>query len=586
MKKLTMIRPILYLLLPTLLWAQIMQQKPGDEKVKNEKSEGVDISKIMTPNLSVFESRLYDELAIAKSTGEEKRIREIESILARHYQPKHSIGRASKSREWVQVNDILLSEGEDETSWKPNDWYPDIFIAQANYNEKAVSLCSRSNGDLYAVYEDYGSNKVQLRIKKSTDGGHTWNLFQTLTGDQKDLWWPCAVIGEGQKNRLFISFYTSNQEIYIGTYDLDNPAWGFIMVQSSGDNIRPRICVDYDNYYYIYIVWIEEDWPSADDIYFSRSLDFGVSFTTPQSLGGGVHNNLDIGWGNQNLYIVYQSDSPGKINLIKSNSPYGGTTWSSPLLISSNENKHDYPRIAVSKYDNKACVVYKMDYSSTNADVRYSYTTNGTQWNINNSISSSTSPEMLADIFYMPYSTTGNNFHVAWYHDGYIKYRNSDDLSNWSSAQTISNNANNSLDDFVSVIANPANKGIVAWVYKYSSTDYDIHNDTDVPTTITTQNNNISTTNVQLYQNYPNPFNPETTIKFYNTKVEPVSISIYNTAGQKVRSLVNEEVMSIGEHEIKWDGKNEAGESLSSGVYFYKIITPTMTSGSKMSLIK
>jgi hypothetical protein len=86
--------------------------------------------------------------------------------------------------------------------------------------------------------------------------------------------------------------------------------------------------------------------------------------------------------------------------------------------------------------------------------------------------------------------------------------------------------------------------------------------------------------------NYPNPFNPETTIKFYNNKLESVSIVIYNVAGQKVRTLVNEELMSIGEYELKWDGKNESGESLPSGTYFYKIITPTMTSGSKMTLIR
>lgn len=86
--------------------------------------------------------------------------------------------------------------------------------------------------------------------------------------------------------------------------------------------------------------------------------------------------------------------------------------------------------------------------------------------------------------------------------------------------------------------------------------------------------------------NYPNPFNPETTIKFYNNKLEPVSIDIYNVAGQKVRTLMNEEVISVGEHELKWDGKNDTGESLSSGIYFYKIITPTMTSGSKMTLIR
>lgn len=86
--------------------------------------------------------------------------------------------------------------------------------------------------------------------------------------------------------------------------------------------------------------------------------------------------------------------------------------------------------------------------------------------------------------------------------------------------------------------------------------------------------------------NYPNPFNPETTIQFYIDQAGPLSLFIYNVNGQKVRTLIDEEVLSIGEYEYKWDGKNDKGETLASGTYFYKIVTPKATSVSKMSLIR
>jgi photosystem II stability/assembly factor-like uncharacterized protein len=83
-----------------------------------------------------------------------------------------------------------------------------------------------------------------------------------------------------------------------------------------------------------------------------------------------------------------------------------------------------------------------------------------------------------------------------------------------------------------------------------------------------------------LYQNYPNPFNPTTNIKFSITKTEQVKLIVYDVRGCEVRTLVNENLQS-GMYETKFDGN-----SLSSGVYFYKLITNDYTETKKMLLIK
>jgi hypothetical protein len=75
----------------------------------------------------------------------------------------------------------------------------------------------------------------------------------------------------------------------------------------------------------------------------------------------------------------------------------------------------------------------------------------------------------------------------------------------------------------------------------------------------------------KLQPNYPNPFNPETTIKFSIRNDAKVEISIYNIKGQRVKNLVQQE-MEKGEHQIVWNGKNEEGQTVSSGVYFYKLM--------------
>jgi hypothetical protein len=89
-----------------------------------------------------------------------------------------------------------------------------------------------------------------------------------------------------------------------------------------------------------------------------------------------------------------------------------------------------------------------------------------------------------------------------------------------------------------------------------------------------------------LSQNYPNPFNPTTTIKYTLKERTQVSLRIYNVAGQLTRTLVNE-VKSPGEvHAATWDGRNDAGQSVSSGVYFYKLVAGDYVQTKKMVLLK
>ena len=73
-----------------------------------------------------------------------------------------------------------------------------------------------------------------------------------------------------------------------------------------------------------------------------------------------------------------------------------------------------------------------------------------------------------------------------------------------------------------------------------------------------------------LAQNFPNPFNPSTRIQFTLPRKGNVSLKIYNVAGQLVKNL-QDGVMEAGSHELTWDGTNDLGSSVASGVYFYKI---------------
>jgi hypothetical protein len=89
-----------------------------------------------------------------------------------------------------------------------------------------------------------------------------------------------------------------------------------------------------------------------------------------------------------------------------------------------------------------------------------------------------------------------------------------------------------------------------------------------------------------LSQNRPNPFNPTTTIEFTVKERANVQLRIYNVAGQLVRVLVNDAKTPGEVHTATWDGRNDAGQSVSSGVYFYKLVAGSFVQTKKMVLLK
>jgi len=88
-----------------------------------------------------------------------------------------------------------------------------------------------------------------------------------------------------------------------------------------------------------------------------------------------------------------------------------------------------------------------------------------------------------------------------------------------------------------------------------------------------------------LKQNYPNPFNPETIIEYELPKGYEVEITVYNILGQKVRALVKE-FQKVGQHRVQWDGRDEKGKEVSSGIYLYRIKTPDFSQTKKMVLLR
>jgi hypothetical protein len=124
--------------------------------------------------------------------------------------------------------------------------------------------------------------------------------------------------------------------------------------------------------------------------------------------------------------------------------------------------------------------------------------------------------------------------------------------------------------------------------YSYSKSSYSFNLETrrmDFESSIDRVKNSEIPSEYRLEQNYPNPFNPSTIIEYYIPKAGNLKLEIYNSLGQLVNVLVEAD-QNKGKYQITWNGKDSQGNTLSSGVYFYRLKTNEYSYTNKMLLLK
>ena len=106
------------------------------------------------------------------------------------------------------------------------------------------------------------------------------------------------------------------------------------------------------------------------------------------------------------------------------------------------------------------------------------------------------------------------------------------------------------------------------------------------PTDAPDQDQIAAPSRTTLHQNTPNPFNPMTTISFDLARDSHVSLKIYDVAGRLVRGLANEKMVAGFGKQVVWNGLDNSGNRVSSGVYFYRLVAGDITATKKMVVMK
>ena len=118
-----------------------------------------------------------------------------------------------------------------------------------------------------------------------------------------------------------------------------------------------------------------------------------------------------------------------------------------------------------------------------------------------------------------------------------------------------------------------------------TATNVNIQVGSDIVTSVKAAVNISIPKTYSLEQNYPNPFNPTTQIRFNLPQTQKTTLTVYNLLGQKV-AIISDGIYQAGAHVVTWNGRNDQGSAVSTGVYFYQLNGQGFTITKKMILLK
>ena len=403
----------------------------------------------------------------------------------------------------------------------------------------------------------------------------------------------------------YIKFEDSSDDNSIISYAKIEYANYGIWCDSSSPSISNNTI---SNNYYYGILCKYSSSPSISNNTISNNNYYGIScsyYSSPSISNNTISNNNYSG-----IYCYYSSSPSISNNTISNNSSRGIYCYSSSPSISNNTISNNSSRGIYCSHSSPS--ISNNTISNNNYGIYCYYSSSSIS---NNTISNNnddgilceyySSPSILNNILYdnstgiyaesSPASLEYNLFYLN-------NTAGSGNLPSYF-GNIITVNANgDSCDTYCNLFMNPLFVDSLDFHLTASSPCIDAGDPTspldpdstfaDMGAFYFDQLNEIYDNEIQLVgfhlSNFPNPFNPTTTISYQLPENSEVELAIYNLKGQKVKQLVSNSAgqLSAGQHSVVWNGKDDNGKSVSSGIYFYKLKTGNYEQTRKMILIK
>jgi hypothetical protein len=427
---------------------------------------------------------------------------------------------------------------EGDTAWLRS------YNGPGNGTDYALAIAVDGSNNVYVTGQSTGSgtNYDYATIKYSPDGDTAWVRRYNGPGNSLDQAQAIAIDDSG---KVYVTGYSVGE----GTHN----DYATIKYHSNGDTAWVRR---------YHRVGQTQERPSAIAV-----DDSGNVYVTGDGEGGGTDYDY--------VTIKYYPDGDTAWLRIY-NGPANGSDYASAIAVDdsgfvyvtgTSDGTGTYQDYATIKYDAAGNQVWlrRYDYGVSGTDQAYDMVIDGS-----------------SSVYVTGYSGSGGTAGLDY---ATIKY-----YSNGDTAWVMRYNGPASGSDYAQALAvdDSGNVCVTGYGDEGSGTDKDYCTIKYVQTPSGVRDetgDRERPSEFDLAQNYPNPFNPTTKIEFTLAKSGFVTLQIYDTLGRKVRTLVSEELPS-GYKSVIWDGKNDEGKDVASGVYFYQLKVGDFSQPKKMLLLK
>jgi hypothetical protein len=551
--------------------------------------------------------------------------------------------RDNSSRHVFSQNssEIDLPVGE-KGFYKPWVWGNDVIIATGTV-AGGISTDYDTAGNLYAArcstYYDKGVHS-RVIVYKSDDNGASWSKFCQYGPFAVTFSYPVILTGSiGNRLYVFVLGSQNNGEVWMARFNAQTGGFETSMGVATGvaDTISYfTACTNMGRGDTIVIVFQRDRTGATPYLYSTMSTDYGETWSTaqPQSIDG-EHPDIAYGQGG-NVYLAYHKTEKDDIGFLRGRTYETGMWVYFKLLTTDTTSRHDdFPKIAALHTSPVDSATVWVAYNHTEpgdkletVDLRFAYSTNsGVDWTKDQILANSPIHHEMASDLKVYRSTVIPIVDLCYLKHAIICKSTLDVCYTWAYStsphqfHTPHEKINDHLPYFspdsrevcqLTFSAPPGGFPGIVYAGVPSLKDdgwnpydgaWDIYFDyypwTDVEEEVAVEG---LPAKFCLSANYPNPFNPVTRIQYTVGSRQtpekavdgsqftvhgpiPITLKIYNILGQLVRTLVNEP-KEPGTYEVIWDGKDESGDQVASGVYFYKLEAENFSRTKKMVLIR
>jgi hypothetical protein len=484
-------------------------------------------------------------------------------------------------------------------------WGNDVLVHQADHIY-GFGLDQGDKDTLLLVVSDSSTANTRdtTYIYRSTDNGQTWNYATCFyPGVDNRRYGKADIIAtKGDSNFVFI-FWIGDSETqrvlwYIRYgYDFTGPV--LMSRISLNENVVDfDVCQDLYSNYWLYVVFQTDQ----DSVIFTTSRDYGKSWQFRKNLSEitPITGQPKVAW-SQGPYIVVAGIAyDDSVYTIRNDNSGRDDAWKDGQRPTTHVDARN-PALAATHTSPDSEAVFWVFYELPvytpflHYELRFHWSTDaGQSWFITSQPSDTSSGNRLYPSLHVLKENEAQNVTLAYRYEGTSPrqirniYKSNGQInpSVWMAPYSgINDYSPHHTPHQKAYTLRGTDNSVRSAVLYVRDILNDLYFDASAFTAVEDEAQNRTIDGFSLDQNYPNPFNPSTRIEFEIPENGWVSLEIYNIMGQKVRQLLTD-YLERGLHRITWDGKDDNGEALANGVYFYRLQASDITETKKMILLK